>query len=315
MKAAAGFRKAISQVMPALMTFSMMKVLIPPMTISSRSPTLSLIHFHRPGMPSVTRTLKTSTVCSSLVDDLLADELDHAGADLAVGEAEDLHHQVEDPGDVEALRAAGCRRRPIAPNSQPIRPSCRWRGDVADEAAQARLDAVDQVAEEADRVGDDVADHVRGLGQDAQQHVLELDDRLDHAARPRRSPCRRGRGWRPSSRRCGRRARRATRRTCARACRRARTAWRRRRPSAARTGRRASTPPPCRPSAGPAGAGRRTWRSRPCPAAMRARAAVRPPPTTSATLPMTRVHVGQVAGLALGVEGVDLARHARATCP
>ena len=54
-------------------------------------------------------------------------------------------------------------------------------GDVADEAAQAGLDAVDELAEEADRVGDDVADHVRGLGQDAQQHVLELDDRLDHA--------------------------------------------------------------------------------------------------------------------------------------
>ena len=32
MKAAAGFMKAISQVMPALMTFSMMKSLMPPMT-------------------------------------------------------------------------------------------------------------------------------------------------------------------------------------------------------------------------------------------------------------------------------------------
>jgi hypothetical protein len=41
MNAAAGFRKAISQVMPALMTFSTMKVLMPPMTSSSRSPTLS----------------------------------------------------------------------------------------------------------------------------------------------------------------------------------------------------------------------------------------------------------------------------------
>ena len=81
MKAAAGFRKAISQVMPALMTFSMMKFLIPPMTISSRSPTLSLIHFHRPADALGDEDLEDVDGLLEPGDDLLADELDHAGAD------------------------------------------------------------------------------------------------------------------------------------------------------------------------------------------------------------------------------------------
>jgi hypothetical protein len=64
MKAAAGFRREMIQVIPLLMTRSMTKSLILPRTRSSRSETRSWIHCHRPAMPLVARVLKTSTVCS-----------------------------------------------------------------------------------------------------------------------------------------------------------------------------------------------------------------------------------------------------------
>src|SRR3954467_14561285 len=111
----------------------------------------------------------------------LADEPHHARADVLVGEAEDLRDEVDDPAQVERLRDRdpGAAERAEQPAHQAL---LEVRGDVADEAVEARLDAVDQLAEEADRVLDDVADDIRGLGQDRHQHVLELDDRLDHPA-------------------------------------------------------------------------------------------------------------------------------------
>ena len=166
--------------MPPLMTRSMMKLLMPPRTISWKSPTLSLIHSQRPATPFGDEHLEDVDGLLHLLDDRLADELGHLAADVPVGQPEDVHHELEDPGQVERLRHldAGVAERAEQPAHQPV---LEVGGDVVDEAREARLDAVDEPAEEADRVGDDVPDDVRGLGQDVQQHVLELEDRLDDA--------------------------------------------------------------------------------------------------------------------------------------
>ena len=55
----------MTQVMPAMITFSLMKSKMASSTIDLRSSSFSLMNRHSPGMPSVTITLKTSAAFSS----------------------------------------------------------------------------------------------------------------------------------------------------------------------------------------------------------------------------------------------------------
>ena len=166
--------------MPPLITRSMMKSLMPPRTMSSKSPIFSLIHSHRPATPLRDERLEDVDGLLHLLDDRLADDAWPPAADVPVGQAEHVHHELEDRRQVERLRHldAGVAERAEQPPHQAL---LEVGGDVVHEPGEAALDAVDEVAEEADRVGDDVADHARGLGQDVEQHVLELQDRLDDA--------------------------------------------------------------------------------------------------------------------------------------
>ena len=150
-----------------MITFSLMKSKIASSTIDLRSADLLLDEPPQAGDALGDDDLEDLRRLLERRHDRLADDLHGAGAEVGVGESEDLQDDADDALEVEGVGQHAARRRRARRRASPSGPSCRWAPMLRHEVLQAEHHARDEVAEEPDRVGDDVGDDAGRLRQDA----------------------------------------------------------------------------------------------------------------------------------------------------